>query len=340
MPDESTRFSWRDEAAREHALRYAASTMEFIRRETIDWDHADFADTWFQTALTYHGHPGKPALAIDVSAQAYLESVVENDPGAADELGHLIVLGEEVSQPEWNPSHPGRVSIIRCDPVDGTSALAHSAEGFASVVTVESRRDSGQAWKHLGGAIVRSDGLAVSWSRKTVLAHHVLLDVAAVPSPACPPRITEFREVPQLRSIDTDETYRKMIARSGAAVAAQSIKRREQMFDRYSGIIAKSEYFDFKAGNPSVWQLCKGLLGWVVEPNPTTIHDSIYLWPFELVGGHIVDHEYNPINVLRLVESNAGPEALEKVVPPYIAYVHDDSLEFIKDNLTRPFSVS
>jgi hypothetical protein len=337
MEHGARRTSSRDEAARQCALRYAASTMHFIRCQTIDWDHADFADSWFQEAITYHGHPGKPALAIDVSAQAYLERVVSLDE-EIQSLGELVVLGEEVAQPEWNPSHPGRLSIVRCDPVDGTSALAHSAEGFASVVTVESRRDSGQPWKHLGGAIVRSDGLSISWSRRTVLAHHVLLDLAIEPEPKFSPVIIEYSEIPPLRSIDLDEVYRKILANSGAAVAAQSSKRRQQMLAHYSAIIANAEFFDFKAGNPSVWQLCKGLLGWVIEPNWTTIHDSIYLWPFELVGGRVVDHDYRPMNILRLVEEHAGPESLEKAVPPYIAYVYDDSLEFIRDN-TAPDSV-
>jgi hypothetical protein len=329
--NESPRRSDRDETARNKALRCASCTMQYIRYLTNDWDHADFADAWYQHALTYHGHPGKPALAIDISAQTYLEKVVSLDQDSP-ELGKLIVLGEEVSQPEWNPSHPGRVSIIRCDPVDGTSALAHSAEGFASVVTVESRADSGQPWRHLGGAIVRSDGLTVSWSRRKVLAHHVMLDVTAVPSASLRPVITSYSEIPRLQSVDIDETHRKILANSGAAVTAQSEKRRQQMLTRYSALIAKAEFFDFKAGNPSVWQLCKGLLGWVIEPNPTTIHDSIYLYPFVQVGGQVVDQDYRAIDILRLVEAHAGPESLEKAVPPYIAFVFDESLDFIKSN--------
>ena len=331
MEDKVRESSNRDEVARQHALRYAASTMHFIRYETIDWDHTDFGVSWSQRALTYHGHPGKPALAIDISAQAHLERTVGLDR-QVPELGQLVLLGEEVSQPKWDPSHPDRVSLIRCDPVDGTSALAHSAEGFASVVTVESRRDSGQPWKHLAGAIVRSDGLAVSWSRRTVLAHHVLLDMTITPSPSFSPPVTEYSEIPRLRSIDITEEHRMLVAHSGAAVAAQSNKRRQQMSARYSPLIANAEFFDFKAGNPSVWQLCKGLLGWVIEPNRTTIHDSIFLYPFDSLGGHVVDHDYRQIDVLRLVEEHAGPEALEKTVPPYIAYVYDDSLDFIKSN--------
>jgi hypothetical protein len=152
------------------------------------------------------------------------------------------------------------------------------------------------------------------------------------PSPSCSPIISEYSGIPRLQSIDIDEDHRKIIAHSGAAVAAQSSKRRQQMFARYSALIAHAEFFDFKAGNPSIWQLCKGLLGWVIEPNRTTIHDSIYLYPFESLGGRVVDHDYRPIDVLRLVEEHAGPEALEKTVPPYIAYIYDDSLDFIKGN--------
>jgi hypothetical protein len=329
----SSREAKRDELARRCALRYASSTMHFIRFETIDWDHTDFPNVWFQEALTYHGHPGKPALAIDVAAQAHLERVVKADH-QPPVLGRFLVLGEEVSQPEWNPGHPGIVSIVRCDPVDGTSALAHSAEGFASVVTIESRQDSGREWRHLAGAIVRSDGLAISWSRSAVLSHYVVLDLTIEPKANYTPLISNYFQVPQLRSADLGEVYRKILSDSGAAVAAQSSKRRQQMLSRYSAIITNAEYFDFKAGNPSVWQLCKGLLGWVIEPNWTTIHDSIYLWPFVSVGGKVVDHNYEPVEILKLIEEHAGPESLEKAVPPYIAYADDDSLEFIRNNIS------
>ena len=319
----------RDEIARRHALRYAACTMQFIRAETADWDHADFANAWFQQQqVTYHGHMGKPPLVIDSLAQRYLEKIVKEEP-QTPELGEILFLGEEVSQADWDPHRPGRVTIIRCDPVDGTSPLAHTGQGFASVVTVESRRDSGQSWKHLGGAIVRSDGRALSWSRRTVEEHHVRFDVRIRVSEKEPPSVTDLGSIPPLLSRDIDEMHRKLIALSGAAVAAQSTKRREDLLQQYASLIGQSWYFDFQGGNPSAWQLCKGLLGWTIELNWTTIHDSIYLWPFSLLGGRIVDHGGKVINILGLIEEHAGPDSLEKAVPPYISFIYDDSLEFI-----------
>lgn len=320
-------FGRRDEFARRHALRYAAHTMQFIRAKTADWDHADFADAWFQQQpVTYHGHMGKPPLVIDSLAQQYLEKIVRGDP-KTHELGEVLVMGEEVAQTDWDPHRPGRITIVRCDPVDGTSPLAHTGQGFASVVTVESRRDSGQPWKHLGGAIVRSDGRALSWSRRSVEEHHVDLRIDAADTES--PRVANLDSIPQFISRDVDETHRKLIAHSGAAVAAQSTKRRQDLLQQYAPLIGEAWYFDFQGGNPSAWQLCKGLLGWTIELNWTTIHDSIYLWPFCLLGGHVVDHGGKAINVLGLIEEHAGPDALEKAVQPYIAFIYDDSLDFI-----------
>jgi hypothetical protein len=319
----------RDWVARETALLYAARTMRFVRSETADWDHADFAGAWFQKQeFPYHGHMGKPPLVIDARAQQYLENIVRQEP-QPPELGEVLLLGEEVAHADWDPHRPGRVSIIRCDPVDGTSPLAHTGQGFASVVTVESRRDSGQPWKHLGGAIVRSDGRALSWSRSSVQEHHVTLDVRVHPSAAEPPPITDIGTMPSLVSRDIDRRHRKLIAESGAAVAAQSKRRRQELLLQYASLINEAEYFDFQGGNPTAWALCKGLLGWTIELNSTTIHDSIYLWPFSSLGGRVVDHDGKVINILNLIEDHAGPDALEKAVPPYISFIYEESLEFI-----------
>jgi hypothetical protein len=317
----------RDEIARRHALRYAAHTMQFVRAQTAEWDHADFADAWFQQQpSTYHGHMGKPPLIIDGLAQRHLEKAVKSEP-LTKELGELIVMGEEVAQADWDPHHPGQVSIIRCDPVDGTSPLAHTGQGFASVITVESRADSGRPWRHQGGAIVRSDGRTLSWSRRSVEEHHVDLSIRS--AEAEHPRITNLGTMPQLMSRDIGEVHRKLIAESGAAVAAQSAKRRQDLMRHFGSLIGAAWYFDFQGGNPSAWQLCKSLIGWTIELNSTTIHDSIYLLAFQQLGGRIVGLDGSRINILDLVEEHAGPDSLEKAVPPYIAYFYDDSLEFV-----------
>jgi hypothetical protein len=322
-----------DELAREHALRYAACTMCFIRSATVDWDYVDFTEAPFrQQLVTYHSHPGKPPMFIDAWAQHHFEATVQ-EQRPAPKFGDVLILGEEASHRDWDPSRPGATTIFRCDPVDGTSALAHSGEGFATVVTVEYRRDSGHDWRHLGGAIVRGDGRSVSWSRSSVIADDLLFDLNREPNPTDRPNLTGNRGIPPFASRNIDPMHRRFWARSGAAVAAQSAKRRELLWARYAQLILEAEYFDNKAGCPSVWPLCHGLLGFVIEPNSTTIHDSVYLWPFVLLGGHVVDHNYQPVNVLDLIEEHAGPESMEKVFPPHIAYVHEESLEFIKSTV-------
>ena len=329
MTEDSENLSL-DEIARELALSYASSTMHYVRRKTVDWSYTDSTESWFQRqAVTYHGHLGKPPIAIDQMAQRRFETAVRDNP-APGLLGRVIVLGEEAALADWDPNRSGRATIFRCDPIDGSSSLSHSGDGFSTVVTVESRRDPGQPWKHYGGAIVRSDGLTVSWSRRAVFRHDVVLDTRSDLSAGESPPMRDLGTVPPLGSRDIDELHRRSLAMSGATVAAQSSRRRELLLARYAQLIVQADYFDFKAGSLSVWPMCTGLLGWIIELNPTTIHDSIHLFPFVSLGGRVVDFDYRPLNVLRLVEENAGPESLEKIFPAYIAYIDEESLDLIK----------
>lgn len=324
-----------DGEARVGALRFAANVMHFIRTRTLTWNYIDHTESWLQLQpVTYHGHTGKPPRVIDLLAQRRFEDVVAHQR-PSPLLGRVIVLGEEASLPDWDPNEPGRVSIFRCDPVDGTSALAHSGDGYSTVVTVESRRDSGHAWKHFGGAIVRSDGLAISWSRRSVLAHHIVLDAREEARAEYDPPRLDLGALPQLTSRDMDETHRAKVIRSGAVVAAQSSARRKALLKKYPSLIQEAEFMDFKAGTPIAWPLCTGLLGWVIELNATTIHDAVHLLPFTALGGKVVDAQLHPINVLGQIEHHAGPEALEKVFPPYIAYVSDESLDFVTQHAAQ-----
>jgi hypothetical protein len=331
LGDESSHRYYLDEEARQTALNLAAGTMHFVRRQTLQWSHTDFADSVFQQqSVTYHGHLGKSPIVIDMMAQRYFEQMVARNPPNPELLGKIVLLGEEASLTDWDPNYPGRVTIFRCDPIDGTSSLAHLGDGFTTVVTVESRGDAGRPWKHYGGAIVRSDGSTVSWSRRSVLAHHVAIDLSTDLELGESPATLDLDALPQLATRDVDEVFRKNHAKSGAAVAAQSQKRRDSLLGRFQRLILEAEFFDFRAGTAACWPLCTGLLGWVVEINPTTIHDSVHLYPFSALGGRVVDLDFAPLDVLRLIEGNAGPESLEKVFPPYIAYVDADSLEFIR----------
>jgi hypothetical protein len=318
------------EQARQAALNYAACTMHFIRCETADWSFTDFTTSPLKPqALAAPDHAGRPPIDIDRRAQQRFERVVEVQE-RSPAFGQIIKLGEEAGVPNWDPDETGPATIVRCDPVDGTSALAHSADGFASVVTLEWRSGAGQPWKHYGGAIVRSDGLAISWSRSKVMAHQVVIDVNQRLTPQERPQVNELDIVPPLTSRDISDEHRRKLARSGAAVAAQSPERRVALLSTYPRLVTESDYFDFKAGTPVIWPLSMGMLGFVVELRRTTIHDSIFLFPFMELNGKVVDHDLRPIDVKRVIEANAGPEAMQKVFPPYFAYTDDEALDFIK----------
>ena len=307
--------------------------MHFVRGKTVQFDRVEGAGEWRQQQLvTYHGHPGKPPLNIDSAAQHRFLEVVQQQPpseNGGEGLGDLLILGEEATVAGWDPDQPGRTTILRADPIDGTSSLAHCGDGFASVITVESRRQPGSEWKHLGGAIVRSDGLTISWSRRQVRAHHVILDLASL-TPADRPNILDLGPVPPFAAVELDESVRHAVATSGASVAAHSAKRREALRERFPDLQVLADHLDYRAGTTAAWQLCNGMLGFIVELNATTIHDSAHLFPFYILGGQIVTHDYEPIRVIELIQDHADPKNMEKVVPPYIAFSDRKSLDLVR----------
>ncbi|MEU0561945.1 hypothetical protein [Dactylosporangium maewongense] len=323
----------RDELARRWALTYAASTMHFVRWKTVQFERFEGSGEWRQKQfVTYHGHPGKPPLNIDAAAQERFVELVARQPPPDDAdngLGELLILGEEATVTGWDPDRPGRTTILRADPIDGTSSLAHCGDGFATVVTVESRRQPGADWKHLGGAIVRSDGLTVSWSRTQVQAHHVVLDLSRLDADKRP-NIIDLGPIPPFAAVELDEDVRQAVATSGASVAAHSSKRREALRAKFPDLQVLSNHLDYRAGTTAAWQLCNGMLGFIVELNATTIHDSAHLLPYTLLGGNIVTHEYEPVRIIELIQDHADPTNLEKVVPPYIAFTDRESLEIVK----------
>lgn len=108
------------------------------------------------------------------------------------------------------------------------------------------------------------------------------------------------------------------------------------LMEQYPRLITSPDYFDFRSGSTSAWGLCNRRLGFVFEMNATTIHDSAHLFPFSiLLGGFVADHDFNPLDIRKIIEKNAGPRAGDKVVPPYVAYVDERSMPFIRECLAR-----
>jgi hypothetical protein len=323
----------RDELARSVALVYAAATMHFVRRQTVQFDRIDASSEWRQHIVTYHGHLGSTPRNIDAAAQEHFMEVVSRQPPPSDGivgLGNVVILGEEASVQAWDPERPGRSTIIRTDPIDGTSTLAHCGDGFSSVVTLESRRQPGADWKHLGGAIVRSDGLTVSWSRQQVRAHHVVLSMTPL-DPARRPEIVDLGPIPPFAAVEVEKCVQRDVASSGASVAAHSAERRKELRDKFPNLHIMANHLDYRAGTTSAWQLCNGMLGFVIELYDTTLHDSAHLLPLYLLGGEVVTHDYSPIRVLDLMQQNADPRSMERVVPPYIAFSDKASLELVRN---------
>jgi hypothetical protein len=214
--------------------------------------------------------------------------------------------------------------------VDGTQVLSHSGDGFSTVVTMESRKNSHSPWRHYCGAIVRSDGCAISWTRSAVYTHFVVLDPRHRPAAEHVPDILDLGMLPPFANRVLSEQRRLDVAGAGACVAAASPARREAVMRNFGHLVTHAPYFDLRAGTPAGWALCTGLLGWLLEPSQTTIHDSIHLFPFTLLGGRVFTTGFEHIDARELFEQHAGPGEAEKIIPPYIACVFDESVDLIR----------
>jgi hypothetical protein len=325
-----------DDVARPLALSYAAATMHFVKHQSIlaaFGSHDDFSESPLRRQpAAGAGHLGAPPLVLDAEAQRHFEEIVEHrewDPL----LGTRVIIGEEV--PAVDPGGVealghGRITLVRCDPVDGTQVLSHSGDGFSTVVTMESRKNAGSPWRHYCGAIVRSDGCAISWTRSAVYTHFVVLDPRQRPTVDHVPDVLDLGMLPPFANRVLSEQRRLDVAGAGACVAAASPRRREEVVRRFGHLVTGAPYFDLRAGTPAGWALCTGLLGWMLEPSRTTIHDSIHLFPFTLLGGRVFTEDFERVDARQLFEDHAGPGAPDKIVPPYLACVFDESLDLIR----------
>jgi hypothetical protein len=323
-----------DDIARPLALTYAAATMHFVKHQSIlaaFGSHDDFSESPLRRQPSaWQGHLGAPPLVLDTEAQRYFEDVVaqrEWDPL----LGTRLIIGEEVAAPDAGEVGDGRVTLVRCDPVDGTQILSHSGDGFSTVVTMESRKNAHSPWRHYCGAIVRSDGCAISWTRSAVYTHFIVLDPRHRPTPDHVPDVLDLGMLPPFANRVLSEQRRLDVAGAGACVAAASPLRRAAVVREFGQLVTGAPYFDLRAGTPAGWALCTGLLGWLLEPSQTTIHDSIHLFPFTLLGGRVFTTRFERVDVRQLFEDHAGPGAPEKIIPPYVACVFDESVDLIRD---------
>jgi hypothetical protein len=322
-----------DDIARPSALTYAAATMHFVKHQSIlaaFGSHDDFSESPLRRQTSaWEGHLGAPPLVLDAEAQRHFDEVVahrEWDPL----LGTRVVVGEEVPAVVLDGMGEGRLTLVRCDPVDGTQVLSHSGDGFSTVVTMESRKNPHSPWRHYCGAIVRSDGCAISWTRSAVYMHFVVLDPRHRPTVDHVPDILDLGMLPPFANRVLSEQRRLDVAGAGACVAAASPARREAVLERFGHLVTGAPYFDLRAGTPAGWALCTGLLGWLLEPSRTTIHDSIHLFPFTLLGGRVFTTDFERIDARQLFEDHAGPGETEKIIPPYVACVFDESMQLIR----------
>lgn len=270
-------------------------------------------------------HAGAPARKIDARAQdAVTNALVRGfdelretkeyasllpgylDPGKSS----LRIIGEESGTP--TQILRGTLFVARTDPLDGSTNAENTLTGFCSVVTVDLIRD-GHAPRHLAGAVLGGD-FDLCWRNDSTRSRTDSNVYARLEGAVFVRSNRLGRDWQQLK------VEQEVKTNSVASVAANL--RRFTAFETVRHrIFHKDGIVYHTAGNPMWAGLLLGQLGCVVETQAVTLHDSVFLIPHMLLGGHVENARGESLDYIKLYEENATSfDPKSKLVPPYVAY--------------------
>ncbi|MEI2647430.1 MAG: hypothetical protein V9G15_00005 [Dermatophilaceae bacterium] len=260
-------------------------------------------------------HAGDPARLIDAAAHEAVRDALNVRFSASEVLGkrveHFHVIGEEGGI-QTQILRAGTL-IARTDPLDGTTNAVNTLSGFACVVSIDFLKNSQGPIRHLAGAIMGGD-FDLSWTNRSPRAASNPMKYQRLEGQVF---VRSNRLGMGWQRLNVEEDRRST---SVASVAA-SLKRftafervRQQVFS-HGGIVYHL------AGNPLWAGLLMGQVGFVVETQKVTLHDSVFLIPHSLLGGIVEREDGSPLHYLEVYEQNASRfDPREKVIPPYVAF--------------------
>jgi hypothetical protein len=323
-------------AAHEIVVASAEAGIQAAIRELLSI--ADDEDGQPDPAVLYQDpqHVGTPARRIDALAQEAAKRGAtdkwhELEPTLVDRVENIAYVGEE-SGSHTQMIRP-RTLVVRLDPLDGTTSAVNIVNAFSSVATADFITDPAAPARHLAGAIIGGevDVSWMHWSRRGHLKSSYLRPLGQV-------LIRSVRVSTGWRQLEVAQDEREAL--SVASVAAS--RKRFMAFAPFrDAIFAKEGTVYHLAGNPLCTALLLGRVGAFVETQHVTLHDSVFLIPHWLLGGHIETLDGSRFDYLSQYETNAqnfDPGA--KLIPPYIAYVGENNpLSDTLDDSTRSAAV-
>lgn len=251
-----------------------------------------------ERALSYNpAHSGDTPEPIDAVATAAAEDVVRTElraRGIHDR--EILSAGEEAG----NGTHlvKPETYLHRSDSLDGsTSALARLL-GHSSVCAIDRSRSDGTA-RHYAGAIYNSSGWLVSWE------HYSARNVARGSYPRLAGAVFISNPAWDLPEIELTAIRWDRREATLAAVAHNQSRRAgvEAIADRLG--IAHDSAFWTAGGTPLAPALLCGQIGALIEPNAVSLHDSLLLLPYQLLGGEILTPVGDPMDYMHIYEANA-----------------------------------
>jgi len=299
--------------------------------------HGDFAVVDFDApTLVYleDNKSGDAPVLFDMQAQAAIEHQV-GLLARRENLGSIVFAGEDVKNVVRTLQRDQLV--CRCDSVDGSTLVDNTWVGAASVVTIEKCYGK---WLRLEAVSITSmTGMTISMENHTPSKDGGRnRDQIRAPKLDAPRGEVYFADHISQKRVEINRLRTNRKAGSLAAVG-YSPERHERLLPYLKSawrIVDKSNkrtgrYLN-SAGNPIVFGLALGTLEAVLEPEHTSLHDSVFLALHEILGGHVVNFDtLEPMNYLEMYQAEAMDlDGSHKLIPPYIAYTGDKIPEWIR----------
>lgn len=308
----------------------AGSTSGLKRlRSNLSTEHTQEGQVYFDQSNKSGDNP----VLFDVEAQQATQDAIMEFLERSGGHAEPVWAGEDVKYVAMRRPPSGAL-VCRCDSVDGSTQVNNTWMGAASVTAVEQYHGS---WSRLEAfSITSMTGMTMSVENHTRRLHadQRSKDVATAP------RL--HRAEGEVYYADHLTSFRARIVEhlpnrhpgSLASVAYNAKRaRRIQPFveaawkvsRELDGETLKGRFFN-AAGNPIVFGLILGQLEAVIEPEHTTLHDSVYLAAHEILGGGILRLEdLAPLKYIEMYQEHAtNLDGTYKPVPPYVAFVGND----------------
>lgn len=305
----------RAETMREIALEVVTEAQRVIRKYLVDTLPTHEGDAPRRPIGAYSSsHTGDEPVELDAIAA---QCASDRARKLLHQEGFPVVI--DVGE-EWGGTSPyleKDTIIARHDSLDGTTASRILWDMFASVVTfdqvITDPTPSTSGVRHLAGAIGLANQFVVSWAHWS--SRNAKGEYRSLNGEVVLHDITSGRQhaLAQLRAARDEYTV--------AAVAGTA--ERWSLFEPVASKVLRSGgKFSNLGGTPSVLGLILGDLTSLYEPKDVTLHDSVHLIPFQLLGGSLSTADGLLLDYLSLYEKHARVTASDhRPVPGYATWV-------------------